>query len=73
MLVNNIAVETGVVMVVYLHEALKRKLAAGQVVNADDCGGSPCQVDRFLPRLAQWHRKCRVSERRDREQTVSRP
>ena len=34
-----IAVETGVVMVVYLHEALDRRLAAGPVTDADIHGG----------------------------------
>jgi Cu(I)/Ag(I) efflux system membrane protein CusA/SilA len=48
-----IAVETGVVMVVYLHEALDRKLAAGHDVNASDIEAATIEgaVQRLRPKL----------------------
>jgi Cu(I)/Ag(I) efflux system membrane protein CusA/SilA len=48
-----IAVETGVVMVVYLHEALDRKLAAGQVIDASDVKQAAIEgaVHRLRPKL----------------------
>jgi Cu(I)/Ag(I) efflux system membrane protein CusA/SilA len=47
-----IAVETGVLMVVYLHESLERKLAAGEVVDVTD-------IQR--PRLEVPFTDCRLS------------
>jgi Cu(I)/Ag(I) efflux system membrane protein CusA/SilA len=48
-----IAVETGVVMVVYLHEALERKLAAGEVVQVADVQRAAIEgaVHRLRPKL----------------------
>jgi Cu(I)/Ag(I) efflux system membrane protein CusA/SilA len=48
-----IAVETGVVMVVYLHEALDRKLAAGQPLSPDDIRDAAIEgaVHRLRPKL----------------------
>ena len=48
-----IAVETGVVMVVYLHEALDRKLAARQVLETDDIRDAVIEgaVHRLRPKL----------------------
>ena len=48
-----IAVETGVVMVVYLHEALERRLAAGQVVDPGDIRQAAIEgaVHRLRPKL----------------------
>src|SRR5437588_2655270 len=48
-----IAVETGVVMVVYLHEALDRKLAAGQALEAEDIKTAAIEgaVHRLRPKL----------------------
>jgi Cu(I)/Ag(I) efflux system membrane protein CusA/SilA len=48
-----IAVETGVVMVVYLHDALDRKLAAGHVLEPDDIRDAAIEgaVHRLRPKL----------------------
>jgi Cu(I)/Ag(I) efflux system membrane protein CusA/SilA len=47
-----IAVETGVVMVVYLHEALDRRLASGEVVPADiEAAAMEGAVHRLRPKL----------------------
>jgi len=48
-----IAVETGVVMVVYLHEALERKLAAGEVTQLSDIQEAAIEgaVHRLRPKL----------------------
>jgi Cu(I)/Ag(I) efflux system membrane protein CusA/SilA len=48
-----IAVETGVVMVVYLHEALERKLAAGEVTQVADVQQAAIEgaVHRLRPKL----------------------
>ena len=48
-----IAVETGVVMVVYLHDALDRKLAAGHAVEPDDIKDAAIEgaVHRLRPKL----------------------
>jgi Cu(I)/Ag(I) efflux system membrane protein CusA/SilA len=48
-----IAVETGVVMVVYLHEALERRLAAGTGVEAADIQHATIEgaVHRLRPKL----------------------
>ena len=48
-----IAVETGVVMVVYLHEALERKLAAGEVLQVSDVQQAAIEgaVHRLRPKL----------------------
>jgi Cu(I)/Ag(I) efflux system membrane protein CusA/SilA len=48
-----IAVETGVVMVVYLHESLERKLAAGAVVEVADIQRATIEgaVHRLRPKL----------------------
>jgi Cu(I)/Ag(I) efflux system membrane protein CusA/SilA len=48
-----IAVETGVVMVVYLHEALDRRLAAGQVLAPSDVHAATIEgaVHRLRPKL----------------------
>ena len=48
-----IAVETGVVMVVYLHEALDRKLASGEVTDAADIKQAAIEgaVHRLRPKL----------------------
>lgn len=48
-----IAVETGVVMVVYLHEALERKLAAGEVTQLADVQQAAIEgaVHRLRPKL----------------------
>jgi Cu(I)/Ag(I) efflux system membrane protein CusA/SilA len=48
-----IAVETGVVMVVYLHDALDRKLAAGQPLAPDDIRDAAIEgaVHRLRPKL----------------------
>jgi copper/silver efflux system protein len=48
-----IAVETGVVMVVYLHEALERKLAAGEVAQVADVQEAAIEgaVHRLRPKL----------------------
>jgi copper/silver efflux system protein len=48
-----IAVETGVVMVVYLHEALDRKLAAGQLLHPADIQQAAIEgaVHRLRPKL----------------------
>jgi Cu(I)/Ag(I) efflux system membrane protein CusA/SilA len=48
-----IAVETGVVMVVYLHEALDRRLAAGSVLQRDDIEQATIEgaVQRLRPKL----------------------
>jgi Cu(I)/Ag(I) efflux system membrane protein CusA/SilA len=48
-----IAVETGVVMVVYLHEALDRKLAAGQPLQPADIRQAAIEgaVHRLRPKL----------------------
>jgi len=48
-----IAVETGVVMVVYLHEALERKLAAGEIAEASDVRQAAIEgaVHRLRPKL----------------------
>ncbi len=48
-----IAVETGVVMVVYLHEALERKLAAGELVQVADIQQAVIEgaVHRLRPKL----------------------
>src|SRR6266705_2272968 len=48
-----IAVETGVVMVVYLHEALERKIAAGEVVQVADIQHAAIEgaVHRLRPKL----------------------
>ena len=48
-----IAVETGVVMVVYLHEALERKLAAGEVAQEADVQQAAIEgaVHRLRPKL----------------------
>jgi len=48
-----IAVETGVVMVVYLHDALDRKLAAGQPLKQDDIRDAAIEgaVHRLRPKL----------------------
>jgi hypothetical protein len=54
-----IAVETGVVMVVYLHEALDRRLAAGFAVQRVDIEKAAIEgaVQRLRPKLA-WPRSC---------------
>jgi len=48
-----IAVETGVVMVVYLHDALDRKLAAGRALEPDDIKDAAIEgaVHRLRPKL----------------------
>jgi Cu(I)/Ag(I) efflux system membrane protein CusA/SilA len=48
-----IAVETGVVMVVYLHDALNRKLASGQTLQAEDLKDAAIEgaVQRLRPKL----------------------
>jgi len=48
-----IAVETGVVMVVYLHEALERRLASGELVHVDDVQQAAIEgaVHRLRPKL----------------------
>jgi len=48
-----IAVETGVVMVVYLHEALEKKLAAGQPLTSADIRQAAIEgaVHRLRPKL----------------------
>ena len=48
-----IAVETGVVMVVYLHEALERKLAAGEIAQVADVQQAAIEgaVHRLRPKL----------------------
>ena len=48
-----IAVETGVVMVVYLHEALEKKIAAGQVAQVSDIQDAAIEgaVHRLRPKL----------------------
>ena len=48
-----IAVETGVVMVVYLHDALDRRLAAGQPLKPDDIRDAAIEgaVHRLRPKL----------------------
>jgi Cu(I)/Ag(I) efflux system membrane protein CusA/SilA len=48
-----VAVETGVVMVVYLHEALDRRLAAGHAVTPDDIHDAAIEgaVHRLRPKL----------------------
>ena len=48
-----IAVETGVVMVVYLHEALERRMASGQVVDVADIQQAAIEgaVHRLRPKL----------------------
>ncbi len=47
-----IAVETGVVMVVYLHEALERRIAAGQITHEDiEAAAIEGAVQRLRPKL----------------------
>ena len=48
-----IAVETGVVMVVYLHEALEKRIAAGRLVNESDLEQATIEgaVQRLRPKL----------------------
>jgi Cu(I)/Ag(I) efflux system membrane protein CusA/SilA len=48
-----IAVETGVVMVVYLHEALNRRLASGKPVRHEDIEEAIIEdaVHRFRPKV----------------------
>ena len=48
-----IAVETGVVMVLYIHEALERQLCAGEIHNAEDIEAAVVEgaVQRLRPKL----------------------